>query len=202
MPVITILAALTFGFAPVPGLDRPDAAPPGLRKAESTCPPAPDHTAELEDLIAEVQAAPNEGAARAISNRMWALWADAPDEPAQAILDRGMTQRRSFDLLGAQRAFDRLIDYCPDYAEGYNQRAFVAFLRQDYAAALPDLDRALEISPRHVAAMSGRALSLIGLGRLAEARVALSQALELNPWLPERRLIAPGGALADVGRDL
>ena len=32
------------------------------------------------------------------------------------------------------------------------------------------------------------ALTLVGLGRDAEAQDALAQALELNPWLPERSL--------------
>jgi tetratricopeptide (TPR) repeat protein len=118
------------------------------------------------------------------------------------LLDRGMERRASYDFLAAYEALDRLVAYCPDYAEGYNQRAFVSFLRQDFAAALADLDRALALSPDHVAALSGRALTLLGLGRTEEARLALSRALALNPWLPERGLAAPGGPLAPRGEDL
>ena len=155
------------------------------------CPKAPDHSDAVDALIAQVQAADNQLTAQELSNDMWAFWADAPDETAQEILDRGMQKRSSWDLLGAREDFDRLVSYCPDYAEGYNQRAFVNFLRQDYEAALPDLDRALELSPRHVGALSGKALTLIGLGREAEAQDALAAALELNPWLPERSLYKP-----------
>lgn len=167
-----------------------------------TCPAAPDHTAAFETLVGEINAASTEAEARPISSRMWELWADAPDEAAQAILDRGMTRRAAYDLLGAREEFDRLIAYCPDYAEGYNQRAFVNFLRQDFAAALPDLDAALERSPRHIAAMSGKALTLMALGRNDEARDLLQKALELNPWLPERGLAAPGAPLAPKGQDI
>lgn len=170
--------------------------------AAETCPAAPDHSTDLNALIAQVQAAESEDAARRISNRMWEYWADAPDDQAQAMLDRGMSRRASFDLLGALEDFDRLIAYCPHYAEGFNQRAFVNFLRQDYRTALEDLDRALELSPDHVAALSGRALSLFALRRMDEARDALSEALALNPWLPERSLAAPGGPLEPVGEDL
>ncbi|MEM9550428.1 MAG: tetratricopeptide repeat protein, partial [Pseudomonadota bacterium] len=98
--------------------------------------------------------------------------------------------------------FDTLIAYCPNYAEGYNQRAFVQFLRGDFRSAVEDLDRALALSPRHIAAMSGKALSLMGLDRLDEARLTMSDALALNPWLPERGLAAPGGPLAPKGTDL
>ena len=163
------------------------------------CPSAPDHSTPLEGLLSEVQQADSEAQAREIANRMWEFWADAPDERAQEILNRGMTRRSSFDFLGALEDFDQLIAYCPDYAEGYNQRAFVHYLRRDFAAALRDLDRALELSPRHIAAMSGRALSLYGLSRLKEAREALAEALALNPWLPERYLADPGGPLAPPG---
>lgn len=165
------------------------------------CPAAPDHSAPLARLLRQVQQADNEMQAREIANQMWEFWADAPDGRAQEILNRGMTRRAAFDFLGALADFDQLVDYCPDYAEGYNQRAFVHYLRRDFAAALQDLDRALELSPRHVAALSGRALSLYGLSRLDEAREALAAALALNPWLPERYLAAPGGPLAPHGGD-
>lgn len=174
-------------------------------RASAECPPAPDHAAALGDLFDAARAAESEAEGRAISNRMWEIWTEAPDEPAQAILDRGMARRDVHDLLGARQAFDRLVDYCPDYAEGYNQRAFVHYLTGDFTSALNDLDRALERAPDHVGALSGRALSLYALGRRPEARAALDRALALNPWLPERGLVGPGGPLADVeppGEDL
>lgn len=168
---------------------------PSFAEAE-TCPGAPDHSGSLEALITQVQRAENEGEAFEISNQMWAFWADAPNAQAQEILDRGMNRRASYDYLGALEDFDQLISYCPNYAEGYNQRAFVHFLQRDFAQALADLEQAIELSPRHVAAHSGRALSLYGLQRIPEARIALREALLLNPWLPERRLAVPGGPLA------
>lgn len=162
------------------------AAPVAL--AES-CPEPPDHSEALTELIEAAQVAPDQRSARIISNEMWALWADAPDDYAQELLDEGMSRRESYDYEGANKAFDALVEYCPDYAEGYNQRAFINFLRQDYEAALPDLDRALELSPRHVAALTGQALTLAALDRKAEAALALRAALDMNPWLSERGLL-------------
>jgi len=156
----------------------------------------------MSRLIDEIGQAGTEAEGRAVSNRMWALWTQAPDAPAQALLDRGMRARSSFDFIGALEAFDRLVAYCPDYAEGYNQRAFVHYLTQRFPAALADLDRALARNPRHVGALSGKALTLLALGRIAEARQVLAAALTLNPWLPERGLAAPGGPLAPADRDL
>ena len=166
------------------------------------CPAPEDHSARLSVLIAAAQKASNELEGRQIGQQMWALWADAPDEPSQEILDRGIARRESYDFLGAMKEFDRLVSYCPDYAEGYNQRAFVNYIRQDYSAALPDLDQALVLSPHHVAARAGKALTLMQLGRIDAAREQLKQALELNPWLSERHLMGPGGPLEIKGQDI
>ncbi len=157
--------------------------------AQAACPPPPDIAEAQEALLAEARQIKTEREGRAISDRLWELWAKAPDEQAQALLDRGMAARASFNFLDATDAFDRLVAYCPDYAEGYNQRAFVSFLREDYAAALVDLDLALERRPGHVAAMSGKALTLMGLGRQEEAQEVLREAVKLNPWIPERGLL-------------
>jgi Flp pilus assembly protein TadD len=168
----------------------------------AACPPAPDHGVALGRLLDDLREAGSEAAARDVSDQMWALWTEAPDARAQALLDRGMQLRVSGDLAAAIDPLDRLVAYCPDYAEGYNQRAFVHFLAHDFSAALPDLDRALALSPTHVGALSGKALTLMALGRTDEARQVLGAALALNPWLAERRLLAKGGALAPPGEDI
>ncbi|MEM7076974.1 MAG: hypothetical protein AAGA28_01055 [Pseudomonadota bacterium] len=155
----------------------------------TACPEPPDHAAALSALIQEARKAPDDLTGRAVSNKMWALWADAPDARSQDLLDEAMSRRDAHDYAGALTAADALVAYCPDYAEGYNQRAFIHFLQQDYAAALPDLERTIALSPRHVAARAGQALTLSALGRNAEAAIALRAALELNPWLSERHLL-------------
>jgi tetratricopeptide (TPR) repeat protein len=166
------------------------------------CPPVPDRAAEFDALVVDLQAAKGEAQARDISARMWEIWTDAPDSLAQSLLDRGMGLRGAGDFAGSAAVLGDLVEYCPAYAEGWNQRAFARFLSRDFEAALADLDAALALSPRHLGALSGRALTLLGLGRTDEARAALNAALAINPWLAERRLADPGGPLAIPGTDL
>ncbi|MEM9579966.1 MAG: hypothetical protein AAF891_04705 [Pseudomonadota bacterium] len=168
-------AAVALAFSALPAL--------------ADCPDAPNHSARLSELITAAQIAPDEETARRLSAKMWQLWADAPDEVAQSYLDAGMSRRALYDFSGALGEFNQLVRYCPNYAEGYNQRAFVNFLRKNYDPALQDLNRAIELSPRHVAAIAGKALTLIGLGRDAEAQIVLREAVKLNPWLNERHLL-------------
>ncbi|WP_372605480.1 hypothetical protein [Actibacterium sp.] len=156
-----------------------------------TCPPAPDLEPRKSVLLDAVRDAETEMDARALTNEMWLLWTTAPDNGAQSWLDAGIERRAAYDFEGAMKAFDALIEYCPDYAEGYNQRAFVNFLREDFETSLTDLDRALELSPDHYAAMSGKAMVLLGLGQTENGFRVLLKALEINPWLPERHLLPP-----------
>ncbi|MEJ6403495.1 tetratricopeptide repeat protein [Yoonia sp. 2307UL14-13] len=154
-----------------------------------TCPPVPDHSVRLGEIITALGRANGEADARVLTQELWSLWTDAPDERAQALLDEGMRKRSNFDFLGARDTLDRLVEYCPEFAEGYNQRAFASYLRQDYDAALIDLDVTLSIMPNHVAALSGKALTLMGLGRNDQAQEVLRQAVRMNPWLGERALL-------------
>ena len=157
--------------------------------AADGCPVAPDHTAALDGLYAEVQRAPSEMIARTFSNQFWDLWLQAPDEPSQMMLDEALRAMRIGDYLRANNRLNTLVSYCPFYAEGYNQRAFLNYLRGDYPAVLPDLDQAIALSPRHTGALTGKALTLIALGREDEAQPILKEAVALNPWLGERALI-------------
>jgi tetratricopeptide (TPR) repeat protein len=166
------------------------------------CPASADVSAELDGLFAQAQAARNFSEGQAASDAMWKVWLRAPDDVAQQVLDRGMAARSSFNFLEAYAQFTKLTEYCPDYAEGWNQRAYISFLREDYEAALVDLDRALALQPRHVAAQSGRGLTLMNLGRIAEARSQMLEAVANNPWLSEKALLADGAPLGQIGEDI
>lgn len=161
-------------------------AAPGFAQ---TCPEAPDHGEALSALFTEVQQAQTAADAQLVTNRMWELWATAPDGRAQAMLDRGLELRSQRAFSEAYEKFDQLIAYCPDYAEGYNQRAFVLFLSGEFQGAREDLEQALRLSPDHLAARAGLGLTLVGLGEKVEGLRILKEALAVNPWLPERRTV-------------
>lgn len=143
----------------------------------------------MDSLYSEIQRAPNGFAAGAYSDQLWELWLEAPDEPSQMMLNEALRAMRVGDYLRATDRLNMLVSYCPFYAEGYNQRAFVNYLRGDYPAVLPDLDQAISLNPRHTGALTGKALTLIAMGREDEAQPLLKDAVALNPWLSERALI-------------
>lgn len=160
---------------------------PGLASAD--CPALADRSAETGAIYTQLSISRGPTEAQVLSALLWSIWTAAPDAAAQDMLDRGMAARIAGDLAGSVSLLGELIAYCPAYAEGWNQRAFAAFLARDYAAALDDLDRALAIEPRHLGALTGRAMTYLGLERETEAERDLRAALRLNPWLAERALL-------------
>ena len=157
--------------------------------AETGCPPTPDTKAERDKLMAELKNTLDEKSGRLVEDAIWRLWIKAPDAKAQDLLDRGMQQREVYDFEGAQKFFDELIAYCPHYPEGYNQRAFIHFLRENYDASLADIDVVLEALPDHFSALSGKALVLMRQGRMELAQTYLREAVRLFPWVKERHLL-------------
>ena len=165
--------------------------------AFADCPPSPDIAAEEDTLFERAQTAPDARTANEASMGLWALWTRAPDARAEDLLKDGMSARQSSDYARATTALDSLVAYCPDWAEGWNQRAFVRFLTADYPGAIEDLDRALALNPRHIGALTGKGLSLMAQGRRLAAEGVIREAARLNPWIPERRMLPP-----DEGRDI
>jgi tetratricopeptide (TPR) repeat protein len=157
--------------------------------AQDACPAVPDHTAAKADLLRDLRLARDPTDAQLITGDLWQLWSDAPDGRAQAMLDEGMRLIRAADFAGSEAVLDGLVAYCPDYAEGWNQRAFARYLMGAYDQALGDLDRALALDPGHVPALAGKALTLLELGRDDEGQVTLREAVRMNPWLAERALL-------------
>lgn len=155
-----------------------------------------------DQLYAALKSAPNEMEGRTIHSEIWETWITAPDEKSQELMDQGRERVRVADYEQAEALFGQLIDYCPDYAEGWNQRAHVRYLRLDYDNALEDITEALEREPRHFGALSGRGLILISIGRHNIGYVALREAIDLNPWMSERYLLPAGEVMLPIGEDI
>lgn len=158
--------------------------------AMADCPPVADSSDLRARLHTNLLNAQSDPEATAVADRIWQIWLTAPDARAQDLLDRGIARREAWDLEMAESLFDQLIGYCPDYVEGYNQRAFARFLRQDLDGALADLDHVLQANPYHFGALSGKALTLMQQGRARLAQRILRDAVRVHPYLKERHLLA------------
>lgn len=153
------------------------------------------HQADAEEadrLFARLKAARSEAEGRLLENAIWEMWmADAPSASVKADVRAAMEVRSSYDFDKALEILDRVVQAAPGYAEGWNQRAFIRFLKDDFDGALEDIDRALELEPRHFAALAGKALVLMRQGRMELGQAALREAVLIHPWLKERSMLIP-----------
>lgn len=147
---------------------------------------------ERERLFEALKTAKTEREGRLAESAIWQWWfAQAPTSDVRGAIDFGMQRRSSYDYEAAEEAFDKAIDQAPDYAEGWNQRAFVRFLRDNPDGALSDLERAVELEPDHFGAWSGMYHVLMRMGRTEVAVSALTRAVTIHPWIQERGLLPP-----------
>ena len=157
--------------------------------ALAQCPKNPEISEELDQAYRTLKFAKFPRDAQAATDVLWSLWTRAPDTYAQRMLNRGMMNLQLGNLAAAEGLLSALIEYCPDYAEGYNQRAFARYLAGDFEAALPDLVRTLSILPRHLGALSGKGLTHLALGQPELAEIEFRRELALNPFTADRDLI-------------
>jgi len=143
----------------------------------------------FEDLLRGLAASHSRAEADQFSNQIWELWLTAPDATAQEVLDAAMMRRQSYDYLGAIEHLDKLIESYPDYAEGWNQRATIYFLRGEYDKSLADVAETLAREPRHFGALAGKAVILFNQGKQALAQIAVLEALRYHPFLSERAIL-------------
>lgn len=164
--------------------------------AVTACPDLPDRTQERAALLEQLKAADSYSKGRASIAEMWLFWRKAPDELAQELLDSGLSNIRIANYSRAEDALARLVAYCPAYAEGHNQLAFVYFLQGNFDKSHAGLDRTLELEPLHFGALSGKALTFLAQGREDIAQIYLRRAVAVNPWLNERHMLrpVPGGS--------
>jgi tetratricopeptide (TPR) repeat protein len=148
-----------------------------------------DSEALHDRLFEQLAAAETEKESRQTEDAIWRMWVDHPDPQVRESLALGMRQRDSHEWDKAIQTFSRVILADPDYAEGWNQRAFIYFLKEDLDAALADLNRTLELEPRHFGALSGKAMILMRTDRFGEGQEVLRKAVAINPFLRERGML-------------
>ena len=114
---------------------------------------------------------------------LWRLWCRAGDAEAGRIFRDGVEAMQRRKLEEAEALFSRVIERNPDFAEGWNKRATVRFLRSDFDGSIADCRQTLARNRNHFGAASGQGLCHMSLGEFREAAVCFRRALEIHPHL-------------------
>lgn len=113
--------------------------------------------------------------------RIWELWVQSDSATADVLLFQATKAMNDQQFDVALPMFDQLAKAYPSYAEVYNKRATLNFLKGDYEASLKDIEKVLELEPRHFGALSGRGMIYRAQGKDSLALKALREALHINP---------------------
>ena len=125
-------------------------------------------------------------AARA-AGMLWQMWHRSGDPRLDGLLQEGIEAMERQDLAAADATFTRLIHEAPAFAEGWNKRATVRYMADDYAASIADCRETLARNPNHFGALSGQGLCHLMLGQFCAAAELFRRTLAVHPRLGSAR---------------
>lgn len=186
-----LIVALVF-CAGIAHAQAPKSGPKHPSEKPLAQPPAPpdklpqvqrDRVQGLDFLFGALKAAPDDDSARHVEARIWALWTQTNSDTTALLMARSKValDAKNYDI--ALKLLDAVVKLKPDYVEGWNRRATLYYMQNDYPRALSDIEQVLMREPRHFGALAGLGMIMQELGDDKRALDAFRQALAINPHL-------------------
>ena len=166
-------ALFLFGAASLPAQADDPAAPPVARTSE----------ARLDQLFVELKRERNEKAAERIAGRISNEWAQSGSASIDLMMQWSQKAIEDKKFNVALDFLDQVVTLQPAYAEGWNRRATVHFLMNNFGKSMSDIDRTLQLEPRHFGALSGLAQIMAVTGRKQSALEAWQRVLAIYPMM-------------------
>jgi tetratricopeptide (TPR) repeat protein len=177
----TLLLALALGAAraaetgpSVGGADPP--AVTEVTKAE-----------RIDTLLESLKTETDPDAAGEMENAILALWLESESDTVDLLMQWTLKAMEEKQYPRALDFLDRIILLEPAYVEGWNKRATVYFLMDDYGQSIADIGKVLELEPRHFGALSGLGIMMRSIGDDDRAIAAFREALAIDPHLKNIR---------------
>ncbi|HKY07456.1 MAG TPA: tetratricopeptide repeat protein [Candidatus Binatia bacterium] len=114
---------------------------------------------------------------------LWRTWCRSGDAETDRLFRAGVDAMQQNRLADAEEAFARVIEMAPGFAEGWNKRATVRYMQNNFKASVADCRETLARNPNHFGASSGQGLCHMALGEYREAAVCFRRALDIHPHL-------------------
>jgi tetratricopeptide (TPR) repeat protein len=114
---------------------------------------------------------------------LWRTWCRSGHAEADRIFRVGVNAMQQGKLDEAESEFTRVIEMIPEFAEGWNKRATVRFIRKDFPGSITDCQETLARNPNHFGALSGQGLCHMSRSEYREAAVCFRRALDIHPHL-------------------
>ncbi|HXH02516.1 MAG TPA: tetratricopeptide repeat protein [Candidatus Competibacteraceae bacterium] len=142
----------------------------------------------LDLLFERLKASTNLLEARQVELAIWRLWLEHDDPEVNRLMRDGLVAMSERNLDQALADFTQVVALAPGFAEGWNKRATVYYLRDQLNASMRDIQRTLALEPRHFGALSGMGLIFMERGDDVAALHAYQEVLKLYPQSLAARL--------------
>jgi tetratricopeptide (TPR) repeat protein len=142
-----------------------------------------DSARNLDFLFGALKVAPDDVTAKAIEERIWALWTASRSDTTMLLMSRVQTATEQKDLDLAIKLLDAIVKIKPKYVEAWNRRATLYYMKKDYGRALADIREVLRREPRHFGALAGLGLIMQDIGDDKQALEVYRRALAIYPRL-------------------
>jgi len=169
---IAVASAAAPAWADEPAT-APEIKPEGQAPQAKPEEPAPQTPAEVRaDLYTRLAAAKDSDETEGIIGLLLHSYAESGSDTGDLLLQRARKAMAESEYDDAQKILDVTVALLPDWAEGWNARATVRYLDDDYDGSMADIAQTLKREPRHLGA-------LMGMGAILEERDKREQALKV-----------------------
>ena len=190
--------ALGVGRDEGPNAPAPQTKPDGAQKK-----PAPQTAEEARgELYTRLAASKDSDETQGLVGLLFASYAESGSDTADLLLERAHKAIEQKDYHDAEKILDDTVALLPDWAEGWNARATVRWLDDDYEGSMADIAQTLKREPRHLGALSGMAIILDSRDKREEALKVYERVLAIAPHWKSAEEAADKLKAAIAGQEL
>lgn len=156
----------------------------------------------LDALFQRLAEASDADEATGIAAAIERVWMESDSDTASLLMSRAVSAQEAGHLPLALTLYDKVLALAPDWAEAWDKRATTRFLGDDLEGAMADLQKTLQLEPRHFSALVAVGFIRERQGQNKRALDAFRKALALNPQQPEIKAIVDKLQIEVEGRDI
>lgn len=173
-----LIAAVLFSMA----FGQPSLAQADANESVSLDAPADGKTAKgVDALIAELGRERDPEAANRLTEEIMANWNASGSATVDLVMQWALTAATEKRNAAALDFLDQAIVLKPDFVGAWNHRATLHYTMGNYKKAVSDINRVLELEPRHFGALAGLAAILSERGSEEMALKAWERYLAIYP---------------------
>ena len=159
----------------------PEAKPasPAPQAKQDQPPKTPEE--ERADLYARLAASKDADETEGIITLLLHSYSESGSDTGDLLLQRARHAIAIEQYQDALKILDQTIALLPDWAEGWNARATVRYLDDDYSGSMADVAQTLKREPNHLGALMGMGAILEARGKREDALKVYERALTIAP---------------------